>query len=113
VSLSGHLLVRPAPDVTLTDLSTGQTHTLATGAASDFILKGDTLVWLVRSRILGIKLNEPGATPKQLVGEDIRQGDHAVTLAIAGDWLVWSNPTGPKAGTLSAERLNEAFGVRP
>jgi hypothetical protein len=113
ISLSGHFLVYSTPELQVIDLSTGETRTIFKNPASRAVISGDTVVWLAQSRIWGIKLSEPGSAARRLLNDELREEDYGVSLAIAGDWLVWSNATGPKAGTLSAQRLSELLAVAP
>ena len=110
LSVSGHRVVYSIPEVQMTDLSTGESRTLFAGGASSARIRGDIVVWLAQSRIWGVNVGARDVKARQLVGEPVRQGDYGVSLAIAGDWLVWNNAEGRQAGTLSAKRLNEAFG---
>lgn len=109
ISVSGHHLVYGTPDVRLMDLDTGESRVLFKGGASSPQIQGNTVVWIAQSRVWGVRLNEPGATPKQLATEAIGRGDYGVGVVIAGEWIVWNNSGGPNAGKLSAKRLNEAF----
>ncbi len=109
-SLSGHHVVYTTPTVQITDLDTGETRKLFDTPASSARVKGDIVVWLSYSRIWGLRLNDPSPTAVQLVDQEIHQGDMAVTLAIAGDWLVWNNVVGTHVNLLSAKQLSEAIG---
>jgi hypothetical protein len=113
-SLAGHRLVvtplgRIDDKTTIIDLDTGQSAPVRTEGFSNSpvllsaALSGDTLVWADGYEVWGVNLNEGKAVP--LVAA---RGDQE-SPAIAGEWLAWTNRSGPNEGLIGLTSLSGAF----
>ncbi|HET6312264.1 MAG TPA: hypothetical protein VFH60_00390, partial [Chloroflexia bacterium] len=113
-SLADHrLVVTPFSGLdaktTIYDQDTGQSAPIKTEGFPDSpallstAISGDTLVWAGGPEIWGVNLNDGKAVP--LVAA---RGDQELP-AVAGDWLAWTNRSGPNDGLIGLTSLSGSF----